>query len=59
MLFGEGEFPAAVTMKLLHDGGYTGWFSLEWEKAWHPSLANPEIALPPFPAALRSLVPRE
>jgi sugar phosphate isomerase/epimerase len=57
VLFGEGEFPAAETMKLLHKGGYAGWFSLEWEKAWHPGLANPEIALPPFPDALLSLMP--
>jgi sugar phosphate isomerase/epimerase len=56
VLFGTGEFPAAETMKLLVDGGYSGWFSLEWEKAWHPGLANPEIALPPFPDALRSLL---
>ena len=58
VLFGDGEFPAAATMKLLVEGGYTGWFSLEWEKAWHPNLADPEIALPPFPSALRSLADR-
>jgi sugar phosphate isomerase/epimerase len=58
-LFGSGEFPAAETMSLLCDGGYTGWFSLEWEKAWHPNLAEPEEALPPFPGLLRGLVRRE
>jgi sugar phosphate isomerase/epimerase len=57
VLFGAGEFPAAETLRLLLEGGYRGWFSLEWEKAWHPELAEPEIALPPFPAALRSLLP--
>lgn len=57
VLFGTGEFPAAQTLQLLVDGGYNGWFSLEWEKAWHPDLAEPEVALPPFPAALRALLP--
>ncbi|MBS0265463.1 MAG: sugar phosphate isomerase/epimerase [Planctomycetes bacterium] len=55
-LFGAGEFPAAMTLKLLVDDGYTGWFSLEWEKAWHPNLADPEVALPPFPGVLRGLL---
>lgn len=57
VLFGTGEFPAAETLRLLVNGGYAGWYSLEWEKAWHPHLAEPEIALPPFPAALRGLLP--
>jgi sugar phosphate isomerase/epimerase len=57
VLFGTGEFPAAKTLQLLVDGGYAGWYSLEWEKAWHPDLDDPEIALPPFPSALRALLP--
>ncbi len=57
VLFGMGEFPAAEALRLLVEGGYGGWFSLEWEKAWHPELAEPELAVPPFPAALRSLLP--
>lgn len=54
--FGTGEFPAAETLRLLLAGGYGGWFSLEWEKAWHPDLDDPELALPPFPGALRGLL---
>jgi sugar phosphate isomerase/epimerase len=54
--FGTGEFPAAQTLKLLLEGGYDGWFSLEWEKAWHPQLADPEIVLPQFPKAFRDLL---
>jgi sugar phosphate isomerase/epimerase len=57
VLFGAGEFPAAETLGLLVEGGYEGWYSLEWEKAWHPELADPEVALPPFPSALRELLP--
>ena len=25
--------------------GYDGYLSLEWEKQWHPEIAEPEIAL--------------
>jgi hypothetical protein len=57
VLFGSGEFPAAETLRLLLDGGYKGWYSLEWEKAWHPELADPEVALPEFPSSLRDLLP--
>ena len=27
---------------------YEGFISFEWEKKWHPSIADPEIALPHF-----------
>jgi sugar phosphate isomerase/epimerase len=57
VLFGTGEFPAAEALRLLVDGGYGGWYSLEWEKAWHPDLDDPDVALPPFPSALRALLP--
>lgn len=55
VLFGGGEFPANECLQLLLDDGYTGWYSLEWEKMWHPELMNPEIALPLFPGKLRFL----
>lgn len=56
VLFGTGEFPGAETLRLLVSAGYSGWLSLEWEKAWHPDLTEPEIALPQFPTALRRLL---
>jgi sugar phosphate isomerase/epimerase len=46
VLFLGGEFPARDCLRLLLDGGYTGWHSLEWETMWHPELAPPEVALP-------------
>jgi len=54
-LFGTGEFPARETLETLRHGGYRGWCSLEWEKAWHPELDGPEIALPQFVPAFRRL----
>lgn len=51
-LFGEGEFPIDETLALLRDAGYAGWYSLEWEKAWHPQLAGPEVSLPQYAAEM-------
>ena len=32
-------------VQLLAARGYTGSFSFEWEKAWHPDLEEPEVAI--------------
>lgn len=55
VLFGGGEFPGEVAFGLLQASGYDGWHSLEWEKAWHPELESPEVALPLFPKKMRLL----
>ena len=55
VLFGQGEFPAAAALRQLDLAGYDGWYSLEWELAWHPELAQPLIALPDFPRKLIAL----
>jgi sugar phosphate isomerase/epimerase len=53
VLFGGGEFPIDQFAGLLKHAGYDGWLSLEWEKMWHPELADPELALPLFPPKMR------
>ena len=45
-LLGEGELPLHEFLTELHKLGYQGYVSLEWEKAWHRELADPEVALP-------------
>jgi sugar phosphate isomerase/epimerase len=47
-LLGEGEFPAERVLGLLQARSYSGWVSFEWEKRWHPGIAEPEEALPHF-----------
>ena len=44
-LLGEGEVPIFQAIDILHKGGYKGYYSFEWEKLWHPEIAEPEIAL--------------
>ena len=46
VLLGEGEVPVKAMLGLLAADGYQGWISVEWEKRWHPEIAEPQIALP-------------
>jgi sugar phosphate isomerase/epimerase len=55
-LFGEGELPYRDVFQRLRAAGYDGYLSLEWEKAWHPDLPEPEIALPHYAEAARRLL---
>ncbi len=43
---GEGEVPVRESLAALDAAGYDGWLTVEWEKRWHPELAEPEDALP-------------
>ena len=52
-LLGEGDIPIPEMLRLLKDGGYDGWITLEWEKRWIPELPDPEIAFPQYAARLR------
>ncbi len=54
-LLGEGEVPVREQLELLLRNGYTGYVSVEWEKKWHPEIAEPEIALPQHIAWLKSI----
>ena len=48
VLPGKGDIPIIPIIKKLLDDGYDGYFSLEWEKQWHPELDELEIALEHF-----------
>jgi fatty-acyl-CoA synthase len=52
----EGEVPVAESLAALRAAGYDGWVSVEWEKRWHPELAEPEVALPHHAQILRALL---
>ena len=53
-LLGEGLVPTRDILAALRAGGYDGWIAVEWEKQWHPYLAEPEVALPQFAERLRA-----
>ena len=51
---GQGEVPIFEAMDILVKGGYKGYYSYEWEKLWHPELAEPELALADYPKAVNA-----
>lgn len=51
---GEGVAPLADACELLLRDGYDGWWTLEWEKQWHPHIAGPEVAFPGFIRQIRA-----
>ncbi len=53
---GEVDIPLYEICTALQKKGYAGYLSFEWEKKWHPEIAEPEIALPQAAAYLRTLL---
>jgi sugar phosphate isomerase/epimerase len=45
VLTGKGDVPVKRQIQALVGIGYQGMFCFEWEKVWHPDLAEPEIAI--------------
>ena len=52
-LMGEGEVPCREILHMLAAKGYDGYICAEWEKAWHPEVEEPEIAIPQHARVLR------
>ena len=48
--------PVRDSVTTLVRRGYDGWVSIEWEKKWHPQIAEPEVALPQHAKLLREWV---
>ena len=44
VLTGTGEVPVKRQVAALARMGYRGFYSFEWEKRWHPEIAEPEVA---------------
>ncbi|GAA0532667.1 sugar phosphate isomerase [Saccharopolyspora subtropica] len=51
---GAGEMPVGDIVGMVTADGFDGWFSFEWEKWWHPELAEAETVLPGFLAQMNS-----
>jgi sugar phosphate isomerase/epimerase len=48
VLTGRGRVPVKRQVELLVEAGYAGYYSFEWEKAWHPEIEEPEVAIADF-----------
>jgi sugar phosphate isomerase/epimerase len=44
VLTGHGDIPVRKQVEQLTKIGYKGYYSFEWEKVWHPDIAEPEVA---------------
>ena len=53
VLTGEGKIPVRDTVQMIARKGYKGYYCYEWEKRWHPELAEPEVAFPHFAKTMR------
>ena len=53
VLTGEGDVPILPIVERMLADGFNGYFSFEWEKYWHPELAEFESALVGFLRVLR------
>ncbi len=53
VLTGRGDVPVNRQVELLAAMGYRGYYSFEWEKAWHPDIEEPEIAIADFASVMR------
>ena len=56
VLMGEGDVPNYEVVKLLLENGYDGYLAAEWEKKWHPTIEEPEIAIPQHAEVISRLV---
>ncbi len=53
VLTGRGQVPVKRQVAALAGMDYTGSYSFEWEKVWHPELEEPEIAFPDYARVMR------
>lgn len=53
VLLGEGDVPIKEMLRMLLEGGYSGYAIVEWEKRWHPELLDPEIVFPQYAQKMR------
>jgi len=52
-LLGQGDVPMFEAIDILSNDGYKGYYSFEWEKLWHPEIAEPEIAISHYAKAMK------
>jgi sugar phosphate isomerase/epimerase len=55
VLTGRGDVPVRKQIEVLSATGYSGCYTFEWEKVWHPELEEPEIAIADFAEFMRKI----
>ncbi len=57
VLTGRGDVPVKRQVELLAGIRYAGCYSFEWEKAWHPEIEEPEVAIADFARVVAQYLP--
>lgn len=55
VLTGSGDVPVRKQVEVLEAIGYTGCYTFEWEKVWHPDIEDPEIAIAQFAEFMKKI----
>jgi Sugar phosphate isomerases/epimerases len=50
---GQGEVPIFEAIDALSKGGYKGYYCFEWEKLWHPEIAEPELSFADYSKVMK------
>lgn len=53
---GKGDLPVAAIVRMLEHDGYDGYYSLEWEKRWHPELRDAAEEFPAYVKFMREIL---
>jgi sugar phosphate isomerase/epimerase len=53
VLLGTGTSPIFEAVDALAKDHYSGYYSFEWEKLWHPEIDEPEIAIADYPKVMQ------
>lgn len=56
-MVGEGDIPLIPIIRQMEKDGYTGFYSLEWEKKWCAALEDGEIAFPAYVSFMKEHFP--
>jgi len=58
VLTGTGVAPLDELVSTLLAADFDGYVDFEWEKAWHPEIEDPEVAIPHFRRAFAEIIDR-
>ena len=59
VLTGQGTIGVRDVVMALAAGGYKGYYGFEWEKQWHPDIAEPEVAFPHYAEVMTQVARRK
>jgi sugar phosphate isomerase/epimerase len=54
VFLGKGDVPILKAIDLLEKNNYKGYYSFEWEKLWHPEIAEPSEAFADYANTMNS-----